>query len=184
MQRSVQQALESLGLRVAEEVRIAQGYSIDLAVEWGDVLVGVEVDGPSHFIGSGQPTGSTLLKRRQLRAFGWPLVSVPYFEWEARRAGFGDRFEQRQAECAYLAALLDGATGLRTSGSGDGWVAIDCRRLLEEEEEEEGEGDVPSYAEDGADPADPCHAPPDAGVPAAPPGHADAPPPEVRPTLL
>lgn len=36
------------------------------------------------------PTGSTLLKRRQLTHTGWRLLSVPYFEWdcavEAREA--------------------------------------------------------------------------------------------------
>lgn len=182
MQKSVQHALESLGLRVAEEVRIPQGYSIDLAVEWGGVLVGVEVDGPSHFIGNAKPTGSTVLKRRQLSAFGWQVVSVPYFDWERVRTGFEDRFEQRQAECAYLAALLDEATGLRTHASGDGWVAIDCRSLLDEDRG----ADLPSYVDDGeADPADPCHAPPDAGVSQAEPpaGATHAPPPDVHPAL-
>ena len=46
--------------------------------------IAVEVDGPSHFLGgSHQPTGSTLLKHRQLRHFGWRLESVPYWEWDA-----------------------------------------------------------------------------------------------------
>ena len=41
-----------------------------------------QVDGPSHFLGdSDVPTGATLLKRRQLRAFGWPLLSVAYFDF-------------------------------------------------------------------------------------------------------
>jgi len=56
---------------------------------------------------------------------------------------------QRQLQCAYLARLLDEATGLRTHASGDGWVAIDCTSLLdrpfewdEEEEEEEEDSEV------------------------------------------
>ena len=46
--------------------------------------MGVEVDGPWHYlVGSQQPTGSTLMKRRHLRQLGWELVSVPYWEWDA-----------------------------------------------------------------------------------------------------
>ena len=46
--------------------------------------IGVEVDGPSHFIGkSKSPTGSTMLKRRQVPSIdGIELVSVPYWKWD------------------------------------------------------------------------------------------------------
>ena len=44
--------------------------------------VAIEVDGPSHFCGR-TPTGATALKRRQLRAAGWALLPVPYWEWSA-----------------------------------------------------------------------------------------------------
>jgi hypothetical protein len=40
------------------------------------------VDGPAHFFGQ-VPTGATVLKRRQLRAAGWALLPVPYWEWNA-----------------------------------------------------------------------------------------------------
>ncbi|KAJ1482689.1 hypothetical protein T484DRAFT_1803178 [Baffinella frigidus] len=46
----------------------------------------VEVDGSSHFLkigGGRQPTGSTLLKRRQLAQLGYTAVSVPYWDWKA-----------------------------------------------------------------------------------------------------
>ena len=53
--------------------------------------IAVEVDGPTHFVGrSHQPTGSTLLKHRQLRYFGWRLESVPYWEWDACGCKLGD----------------------------------------------------------------------------------------------
>ena len=42
--------------------------------------VALEVDGPHHFVGR-TVNGATALKRRQLRAAGWPLLSVPYWEW-------------------------------------------------------------------------------------------------------
>ena len=44
----------------------------------------MEVDGPSHFFGQ-QPSGATMLKRRQLRAAGWALLAVPHWEWNALR---------------------------------------------------------------------------------------------------
>ncbi len=57
------------------------GYSLDLVVEWRDERLGVEVDGPSHFVGR-EPNGTTLLKRRQLRHLGWRLVSATHWKWE------------------------------------------------------------------------------------------------------
>ena len=54
-------------------------------VVYGGREVAIEVDGPSHFYGrrSGRtPTGATALKRRQLRAAGWVLLPVPYWEWD------------------------------------------------------------------------------------------------------
>ena len=84
LQRQVADALRALGYDPQEEVRTAQGYSLDAVVCAERHTVAVEVDGPSHFVGSTQkPTGATLLKRRQLRAFGWQLLVVPYWEWDA-----------------------------------------------------------------------------------------------------
>ena len=59
------------------------GYSIDAVVEVNGKTVGVEVDGPSHFIGDSRSLlGRTILKRRQVPAIdGIELVSVPYWEW-------------------------------------------------------------------------------------------------------
>ena len=65
-----------------EEVRTEQGYSLDAVVLHGGREVAIEVDGPSHFCGR-TPTGATALKRRQLRAVGWALLPVPYWEWNA-----------------------------------------------------------------------------------------------------
>ena len=84
LQSDVADEIRSRVAHVKEEYRCkASGYSIDALVALNDgQRVAVEVDGPSHFIGqSHQPTGATLLKHRQLRHFGWRLVSVPYWEW-------------------------------------------------------------------------------------------------------
>ena len=59
-----------------------------------------EVDGPSHFCGR-TPTGATALKRRQLRAAGWALLPVPYWEW--------NDLSSSSARQEYLRAALQGA---------------------------------------------------------------------------
>ena len=62
----------------------------------------MEVDGPSHFLGR-TPTGATALKRRQLRAAGWALVPVPYWEWGA----LGSKASKQE----YLQRALEGLGG-------------------------------------------------------------------------
>jgi len=81
MQRQVETTVSTLGLPFRSEVITNIGYSIDIVAEWQGAQIGIEVDGPSHFIGR-DPSGATLLKRRQLRKLeGWKLCSVPYWEW-------------------------------------------------------------------------------------------------------
>ena len=55
--------------------------SIDESVHMNGEKIGVEVDGPTHFLGK-KPKGHTLLKRRQVAAIdGIRVLSVPYWEW-------------------------------------------------------------------------------------------------------
>ena len=104
LQRDVANALASLGVSVQEEKVLEEGYSLDLVVDCGGgKLIAVEVDGPSHFVGR-EPTGATLLKRRQLKHFGWRLVSVPYWEWGG--LAHPDKSKEREQRAAYLKALL------------------------------------------------------------------------------
>jgi len=122
----VVRTLESLGLEPREEVRTPQGYSIDavVSVDGDRVKVAVEVDGPSHFVGSSRvPSGSTALKRRQLRAAGVRLLAVPYWEWDALR----NEAERRE----YLRRGLDeagssGGVGGMRGEAHDGAAAIDA----------------------------------------------------------
>ena len=65
-QRDVVYVLRSIGLKPKEEEVTRRGYSFDALTEVNGMKVGVEVDGPSHCIGR-KPTGSTMLKRRQLQ---------------------------------------------------------------------------------------------------------------------
>jgi hypothetical protein len=73
--------LLSIGLHPDEEVLTKSGYRLDALVEVNGMKMGIEVDGPSHFVGR-EPTGSTLLKCRQVHALnGIPIISVPFWEW-------------------------------------------------------------------------------------------------------
>ena len=103
LQREVVTTLAALGLSPREEVRTAEGYTIDAVVEWQGATVGIEVDGPSHFHGRA-PTGATMLKRRQLATLGgWRLISVPYWEWASFRGD--ERRQQEYLHWALYAAL-------------------------------------------------------------------------------
>eukprot|EP00984_Skeletonema_dohrnii_P008274 scaffold3034_cov110-Skeletonema_dohrnii-CCMP3373.AAC.7 len=83
LQEDVVAQLSSIGLEPKEEELMDSGYRIDAIVEVNEKTIGIEVDGPSHFIGKGRSlTGSTILKRRQVSLVdGIELVSVPYWEW-------------------------------------------------------------------------------------------------------
>ena len=81
-QDDVISVLSSIGMLPEEEVLTSSGYRLDALVEVNGTKVGIEVDGPSHFINQ-QPTGSTLLKRRQVNNLDdIRIVSVPYWEWQ------------------------------------------------------------------------------------------------------
>jgi len=105
LQREVVASLLALELGPREEVRTPQGYSLDAVVlHHGGREVAIEVDGPSHFCGR-TPTGATALKRRQLRAAGWALLPVPYWEWDALGSS-------EAAKKEYLWAALQGEGAL------------------------------------------------------------------------
>jgi len=85
LQNDVFSQLSSLGFKPEEEVLTKRGYRLDAVVEVKGKKIGIEVDGPSHFIGR-KPTGSTILKRRQVTNLeGIPVVSIPYWEWDKLR---------------------------------------------------------------------------------------------------
>jgi hypothetical protein len=51
-------------------------------VEANGKKIGIEVDGPSHFVRR-KPTGSTFMKHRQLDTLDSnEVISVPYWEWD------------------------------------------------------------------------------------------------------
>jgi hypothetical protein len=82
LQEDVVSILASIGLQPEEEFLTKSGYRIDALVEANGKKIGIEVDGPSHFVGK-KPTGSTLLKHRQVNTLDEiEVISVPYWEWD------------------------------------------------------------------------------------------------------
>jgi len=82
LQHDVVSVLSSIGMLPEEEVLTASGYRLDATVEVNGMKVGIEVDGPLHFINR-EATGSTLLKRRQVNNLDRiRIISVPYWEWD------------------------------------------------------------------------------------------------------
>ena len=99
LQDDVISQLSSMGLELEEEVLTKSGYRLDALVEVNGKKIGVEVDGPTHFIGR-NPSGSTILKHRQVTNLdGVQVVSVPYWEWNK----LGKNSEMKQQ---YLRSLL------------------------------------------------------------------------------
>jgi hypothetical protein len=98
-QSDVLKELLCIGLNPIEEYLTDSGYRLDALVEINNDKVGIEVDGPNHFIGR-KPSGSTVLKRRQVSSLEkMVLVSVPYFDWYE----FGcDRDKKQQYLCSLL----------------------------------------------------------------------------------
>ena len=107
-QRQVGRALKLAGVQHMEhEVTLPSGYSVDLVVEYEGVRIAVEVDGPSHFLGDSEHyNGSTMLKHRQLRSSGWPVLSVPYFAFVAGETDFEGVYRALNLR-AGLDALVD-----------------------------------------------------------------------------
>jgi hypothetical protein len=100
LQNDVVFELSAIGLDPEEEVLTEIGYRLDAQVKVRGTKYGIEVDGPFHFFGSRNPTGSTMLKRRQVTALlGMPLICIPYWEWNENG---NNSLKKRQ----YLRSLL------------------------------------------------------------------------------
>jgi hypothetical protein len=93
--------LSSIGLRPEEEFIANTGYRLDALVEVNGTKVGIEVDGPVHFVGR-KATGKTILKRRQVVTAldKISVVSVPHWEWDD--VGMNSRGKRQE----YLRNLL------------------------------------------------------------------------------
>ena len=96
------------------ELLTPDGYHIDLSLPDRDgaadrVALLLTVPAHHHVLadadGRHAPTAETRLKWRQLRAMGWNVVPVPFYEWDA----LGDTDARRD----YIATTLHSSGALR-----------------------------------------------------------------------
>ena len=107
--------MASIGLQPEEEFLTKSGYRIDALVEANGKKIGIEVDGPSHFVGK-KPTGSTLLKHRQVNTLDEiEVISVPYWEWDK----LGKDVAKKQQYLRFELGLLRGSQRAAQSIAGD-----------------------------------------------------------------
>jgi len=80
-QADMSRVLKGMGYEVHDEhLEARTGYSLDCWLPHANTAV--EFDGPSHFSRESHlPLGSTRLKRRLLKAAGYRLTSIGYWEW-------------------------------------------------------------------------------------------------------
>jgi hypothetical protein len=81
----VSEGLTRLGVPHLLEHLVARDLlSIDIAVINDGRKLAIEVDGPFHFpVNARTPLGHTMIRRRLLRAAGWTVLSIPWYEWFA-----------------------------------------------------------------------------------------------------
>ena len=90
--------LTLMGVRHANEPWCARADRIvDIAID-GSPPTAVEVDGPTHFLQDGGPTGASLFRNRMLEAHGWRVVVVDHRTWD------GPKTQQQREE--YLRRVL------------------------------------------------------------------------------
>eukprot|EP00984_Skeletonema_dohrnii_P033836 scaffold31762_cov128-Skeletonema_dohrnii-CCMP3373.AAC.1 len=99
--------LLSIGVEPKEEAVMDSGYSIDALVTVDGRTIGIEVDGPCHFIGESRcPLGATILKRRQVQSIDdIELISLTHWDW-IKSACSTDKKQKRAQKQKFLRDLL------------------------------------------------------------------------------
>ena len=102
-QHEVSAMLTEMGWSHSFEHVTQEGISLDLADP--EAKRAIEVDGPSHYLkdvksGDYIVNGATKFKSRLLRALGWQITHVPFFDWNHKT-----RSERREVLKTHLAAI-------------------------------------------------------------------------------
>uniref|UniRef100_A0A0G4G0J1 RAP domain-containing protein n=1 Tax=Chromera velia CCMP2878 TaxID=1169474 RepID=A0A0G4G0J1_9ALVE len=91
-------------LRVDHENEFFAEDALLVDIAFPELKVAIEAEGPFHFKSRGlsrKLNSRTLFKQRLLRALGWKVTSIPFFQWEQKS------HRSRSARAAFLLRLLD-----------------------------------------------------------------------------
>ncbi|EJK56844.1 hypothetical protein THAOC_23187 [Thalassiosira oceanica] len=106
LQNTVVGHLRNSGMDVIEEVQVESGYLLDVLLTINGKKIGVEIDGPFHFVGRRQ-NGATILKRRLVSNVDKiPIISLPYWELngldsDVEWASYLNRVLEDKSSCTY-----------------------------------------------------------------------------------
>ena len=91
-QREVSECMRRVGFEhqmevspfvISEELR---SFAVDdyLAIDFANVerRIAIEFNGPSHYLHDGSENGTTIAKRRLLKALGWRTGTINYWRWQ------------------------------------------------------------------------------------------------------
>merc|ERR1712032_250065 len=99
LKSDVMKELKAIGIELFEKDLTESGYRLDAVFTLDGKEVGLEIDGPSRFIGK-TPKGGTILKRRQVyNVDGIHIFSLPHWEWDKMKGN-------REKKQHYLRKLL------------------------------------------------------------------------------
>ena len=120
----VSEGLSRLGVSHRIEHLVARDLlSIDIAVVTEGRFIAIEVDGPFHFpVNARTPLGHTMIRRRLLRAAGWTVVPIPWYEWFEMKT-WDDRLQYLASALAKADESLLGQ--LRVQGAAQDMLSTD-----------------------------------------------------------
>jgi len=85
LHKFVQTALETLLKKKLSSELFVEGFFIDIVLDPAKKIA-IEVDGPSHFLNTGEMRGNNLIKDKLLEKLGWTVFHVSYRAWNALKS--------------------------------------------------------------------------------------------------
>ena len=102
---------------ISEELR---SFAVDdyLAIDFANVerRIAIEFNGPTHYLHDGSENGTTIAKRRLLKALGWRTGTIEYGRWD----------DAKKKETDPRVKLDSGLAPINNNTAGDIIVGVDA----------------------------------------------------------